>query len=82
MTLASSLLNASREEWSLVRRHPSESIFGVQVAGAKASVLTRTAELLGKEIGLGNPNGIDFVDVNCGCPIDLVFKTGAGSGCA
>jgi len=42
-------------------------------------MLSRTAEVLAKEIGSGNPNGIDFVDVNCGCPIDLVFQIGAGS---
>ncbi|PPQ71388.1 hypothetical protein CVT24_012219 [Panaeolus cyanescens] len=76
MGLATSFLSGSKEEWSLVRRHPSEKIFGVQVAGNKPHNLVPTAEVLAKELG---PNGIDFVDVNCGCPIDLVFKSGSGS---
>lgn len=75
MGLAPSFLAGSREEWPLVRRHPSESIFGVQVAGNKPNVLVPTAEVLAKEFS----NTIDFVDLNCGCPIDLVFKTGSGS---
>lgn len=75
MGLATSFLTSSREEWSLVRRHPSESIFGVQLAGNKPSTMVPTAEVLGKEYA----SGIDFVDINCGCPIDLVFKTGSGS---
>ncbi|CAA7264440.1 unnamed protein product [Cyclocybe aegerita] len=75
MGLASSFLSGSKEEWSLVRRHPSERIFGVQVAGNKPANLVPTAEVLTKECG----GGIDFVDVNCGCPIDLVFKSGSGS---
>ncbi|KJA22425.1 hypothetical protein HYPSUDRAFT_67097 [Hypholoma sublateritium FD-334 SS-4] len=75
MGLASSFLSGSKEEWSLVRRHPSEKIFGVQVAGNKPANLVPTAEVLAKECG---PN-LDFVDVNCGCPIDLVFKSGSGS---
>jgi tRNA-dihydrouridine synthase 3 len=79
MALSHSLLSASKEEWSLVRRHPSERIFGVQVAGGKPGLLARAAEVLAREIGSGNPNGIDFVDLNCGCPIDIVFQTGAGS---
>ncbi|KAM6501185.1 zinc finger dihydrouridine synthase [Amanita muscaria] len=75
MGLANSFLSGSKEEWSLVRRHPSERIFGVQVAGNKPGNLVPMAEVLSKEIG----SDIDFVDVNCGCPIDLVFKTGSGS---
>ncbi|KAF8888787.1 zinc finger dihydrouridine synthase [Infundibulicybe gibba] len=75
MGLANSFLAGSKEEWSLVRRHPSEKIFGVQLAGNKPLSLVSTAEILAKECA-GN---IDFVDINCGCPIDLVFKTGSGS---
>lgn len=77
MGLATSFLNASAAEFSLVRRHPSESIFGIQLAGNKPSTLVQTAEVLGREFG--DAGGIDFVDVNCGCPIDLVFKSGSGS---
>ena len=73
--LATSFLSGSKEEWSLVRRHPSETMFGVQVAGSKPTTLAPTAEVLAKE----SNGGIDFVDVNCGCPIDLVFRTGSGS---
>lgn len=75
MGLANSFLSGSKEEWSLVRRHPSESTFGVQVAGNKPANLVPIAEVLSKECA----SNIDFVDVNCGCPIDLVFKTGSGS---
>ncbi|KAI5891104.1 FMN-linked oxidoreductase [Schizophyllum commune H4-8] len=75
MGLATSFLSGSKEEWSLVRRHPSEKMFGVQMAGNKPNTMVRAAELLKNEIG---PH-VDFVDINCGCPIDLVYKTGSGS---
>lgn len=75
MGLATSFLAGSKEEWSLVRRHPSEGIFGVQLAGNKPATLVPAAEAIARECG---PN-IDFVDLNCGCPIDLVFKSGSGS---
>ncbi|KAH9911587.1 zinc finger dihydrouridine synthase [Fomitopsis serialis] len=75
MGLAMSFLSGSKEEWSLVRRHPSESIFGMQIAGSKPSLLVPAAEIIGRECA-GN---LDFVDINCGCPIDLVYKTGSGS---
>lgn len=59
----------------MVRRHPSEGIFGVQLAGNKPATLVPAAEAIARECG---PN-VDFVDLNCGCPIDLVFKSGSGS---
>ena len=78
MGLATSFLSGSKEEWSLVRRHPSEKIFGAQVAGNKPHNLVPTAEVIRNELG---SSGVDFVDLNCGCPIDLVFKQGSGSAC-
>ena len=76
MALTQTLLSGSKEEWSLVRRHPSEQTFGVQVAGNRPGILVSASEVIAKELGNG---GIDFVDLNCGCPIDLVFKSGSGS---
>ncbi|KAL5514842.1 DUS3 [Sanghuangporus baumii] len=76
MGLATSFLQGSKEEWSLVRRHPSERVFGIQLAGNKPGILTSTAEIMAREFG---SSGIDFVDLNCGCPIDLVFRSGSGS---
>jgi tRNA-dihydrouridine synthase 3 len=76
VALSQTLLSGSKEEWSLVRRHPSERTFGVQVAGNRPGTLVPAAEFIAKEIGSA---GVDFVDVNCGCPIDLVFKGGSGS---
>lgn len=75
MGLAVPFLQGSKEEWSLVRRHPSERIFGVQIAGSTPAALANTAEAIGRQCE-GN---IDFVDLNCGCPIDLVYQQGAGS---
>ncbi|KAH9946717.1 hypothetical protein B0H21DRAFT_857904 [Amylocystis lapponica] len=75
MGLAASFLQGSKEEWSLVRRHPSERTFGVQLAGNKPALLVPTAETIARECA----GTLDFVDVNCGCPIDLVYKAGSGS---
>ena len=50
-------------------------MFGVQIAGSRPVTLVPTAEVIAKEFD----GGIDFVDLNCGCPIDLVFRTGSGS---
>ncbi|KAF8468766.1 hypothetical protein JB92DRAFT_3058588 [Gautieria morchelliformis] len=56
MGLAKSFLSASKEEWSLVRRHPSERTFGIQLAGNKPATLVPAAEMMAKEFA-GN---LDF----------------------
>ncbi|KAK0042124.1 tRNA-dihydrouridine(47) synthase [NAD(P)(+)]-like isoform X1, partial [Biomphalaria pfeifferi] len=73
MALSTQLLQGKLSEWSLIKRHPSEDIFGVQLCGAYPDTMTRCAQLL-KETAQ-----IDFIDINCGCPIDLICKKGAGS---
>ncbi|KAJ9070740.1 tRNA-dihydrouridine(47) synthase [NAD(P)(+)]-like protein [Entomophthora muscae] len=73
MAMATSLLLAQKQEWSLVRRHSSETIFGVQITGNKPDTLVRCAQVFAETLH------VDFVDINAGCPIDMVFKNGAGS---
>lgn len=75
MGLAESFSSGHASEWSLTRRWDGERIFGTQVCGSKPEFLVPAAEALAREVG----SGLDFVDVNCGCPIDLVFNKGAGS---
>lgn len=46
MALATSLLQGTRSEWSLVRRHPCEKFFGVQLAGGYPDTMARAALLV------------------------------------
>ena len=73
MAMASNLLKGDRKEWALLRRHPSEKCFGIQVCGGYPDLMSRCAELIDNEISC------DFIDVNMGCPIDGVCAKGAGS---
>jgi tRNA-dihydrouridine synthase 3 len=74
MAMCTNILKGQSSEWALLRRHPSEDIFGVQVCGGWTDSMTRCAEILNNHVDC------DFVDVNMGCPIDIVYKKGMGSG--
>ncbi|VVD03654.1 unnamed protein product [Leptidea sinapis] len=73
MALCESLLKASKQEWALVKRHESEDLFGAQICGNNPYLITKVAQVLQENTEL------DFVDLNLGCPIDLVYKQGGGS---
>ena len=74
MTSAARLLKAAEEEWALIKRHESEDVYGVQIAGNNAGVVTRCSQFLNDEME------VDFVDLNVCCPINSMYKV--GSGCA
>ena len=54
------------------RRHPSERVFGVQLAGKKPEVMAEAAHIAQEQ-------GADFVDVNLGCPIEDATRRGFGA---
>ncbi|ESO95224.1 hypothetical protein LOTGIDRAFT_144742, partial [Lottia gigantea] len=72
MALSTNLLQGQQSEWALLRRHPSEDIFGVQICGGFPDTMTRCAQLLQEQ------TTVDFIDINCGCPIDMIYKKGEG----
>eukprot|EP00947_MAST-08B_sp_MAST-8B-sp1_P000213 g213.t1 len=73
MAMATSLLGGQVSEMALLKRHESEDIFGVQIAGNHNAVLGRCVELIEREFE------VDFIDINMGCPIDGVCNKGGGS---
>jgi hypothetical protein len=75
MALADQLLLGRPSEWALLRRHPCEDVFGVQIAAGHPDQYTRVAEVLANEESFR----VDFVDLNLGCPIDMVCEKGAGA---
>ncbi|KAI4463440.1 trna-dihydrouridine(47) synthase [nad(p)(+)]-like [Holotrichia oblita] len=74
MAMCTALLQAAPQEWALVKRHHTEDVFGVQLCANNPHLLTKCGQLLEKE------TNIDFIDLNLGCPIELVYKQGGGCG--
>ncbi|MBL4576763.1 MAG: tRNA dihydrouridine synthase DusB [Opitutaceae bacterium] len=69
---ARSLLEGSRVSKKLVATCPEDSPLAVQLFGAVPEEM-RDAALMLEEMG------IDSIDINMGCPVDKVTRTGSGS---
>jgi len=71
MVSANGLIRAGRRTFELVRSSPDEKPLGVQLFGDDAEILARGAALLEEHA--------DLLDLNCGCPVNKVIRSGAGS---
>ena len=95
MAVGLSLIQGQKSEWALMRAHESEAAspaykpkasivtdynnakdirFGAQIAANKPWQALKTTEVLSKLCPY-----LRVIDLNCGCPIDLICRTGAGS---
>ncbi|KAK5171003.1 tRNA-dihydrouridine synthase 3 [Saxophila tyrrhenica] len=94
MAMGFPLIQGEKQEWALVKCHESELAppkytpkgvvqnydnakdlkFGAQIAANKPYIALKTTEVLTALC----PH-LRAIDLNCGCPIDLVYKQGAGS---
>lgn len=94
MAMGLPLLQGEKGEWALVKAHESELTppkytpksvvtgydnsqdfkFGVQLAGNKPWNVLKATEVL-----TANCPSLRAIDLNCGCPIDLLYRQGAGS---
>lgn len=72
MAYAHNLAKGVGRELALLRHHPSETCFGVQIAAAKA-------ELAAEGTAIAIARGARWVDLNCGCPIHDTVKRGMGA---
>jgi tRNA-dihydrouridine synthase 3 len=72
MALARQILRRRGGELALLRRAPEEPYFGAQLAGRIPGELADAARVAVE-------HGADFVDLNLGCPIDLLCRRGLGA---
>lgn len=95
MAMSLPLIQGAKAEWALLKAHPSEARsprvhegsvvpdgydnhkdmrFGAQIAASKPWQALKATEIITSLCP-----SLRVVDLNCGCPIDLVYRTGAGS---
>ena len=74
MVSSYALNNNSQKTLKMIEKSPLESPFSVQIAGNNEDTIKRSIHILNKE------NGIDIIDLNCGCPAPKVSSSGNGSG--
>jgi len=72
MAIVRKLLGGSPSEFALLKSHPEEAFFGVQLADNKPDSLAEGARL-------AESRGARFVDLNCGCPIHEITRRGLGA---
>lgn len=75
MALSVPLIQGTNSEWALPKAHVSEYPgFGVQIACSKAWQAAKAAEALAE-----HTSHVSEINLNSGCPIDLLYRQGSGS---
>ena len=72
MVVVRRLLQNKSSEFALLRSHPAEPFFGVQLADRQPETLAEGAKI-------AEGRGARFVDLNCGCPIEQITRKGLGA---
>ena len=74
MVMSQSLIEGKSSEWALTRKDPCEDIFGIQICAGEKGKAYKSIKLLDKYC----PE-VSFFELNCACPIDLVYNNGMGA---
>ncbi len=73
MISSNALAHGSQKTFKMLEKSELEDPYSVQISASDADVARRAVEVLNGE------EGIDVIDLNCGCPVPKVFGHGSGS---
>ncbi|MCT7627658.1 tRNA-dihydrouridine synthase [Aliarcobacter butzleri] len=73
MISSNALVYKSARTLKMVEKSPTEDPYFVQIAGNSVDLVKAAVEIL------NDVEGIDGIDLNCGCPAPKVFNHGSGS---
>jgi len=73
MLSSNALAHGSQKTLHMLQKSPLEDPYSVQIAGADVDIVRSAVEVLNEQ------DGIDIIDLNCGCPVPKVVGHGSGS---
>ncbi len=73
MLSSNALAHGSKKTLHMLEKSPLEDPYSVQIAGADVDIVRTAVEILNEQ------EGIDIIDLNCGCPVPKVVGHGSGS---
>ena len=73
MVSAEALVRKNLKTEILMRRAYNEKAYSVQIFGGEAEIMAEAAHIVLEK------TGCEVIDINCGCPVPKIIKTGAGS---
>jgi tRNA-dihydrouridine synthase B len=72
MVSAEALIRESRRTFGMLHTDPAERPVGFQIFGSKPASMAEAACIVSQ-------GEVDFIDINMGCPVPKVLKSGAGA---
>lgn len=72
MVSSEALIRANAKTWPLMDRAPNERLYAIQLFGSKPEVLEAA-------VAIAAERRPALIDLNCGCPVPKIVKSGAGS---
>jgi len=73
MISSNALVYDSKKTYKMIEKSPLEDPYFVQIAGSDPEIVKEAV------LRLNDIEGIDGIDLNCGCPVPKVVKQGTGS---
>lgn len=73
MLSSNALAHGSKKTLHMLEKSPIEDPYSVQISGSDVDIVRRAVEVLNEH------DGIDVLDLNCGCPVPKVVGHGSGS---
>ncbi len=73
MLSSNALVHNSKKTLHMLKKSPIENPYSVQIASSSIDIAREAVEILNEH------DGIDILDLNCGCPVPKVVGHGSGS---
>lgn len=73
MVSAEALVRKNQKTEILMRRAYNEKAYSVQIFGGEPEIMAEAAQIVLEK------TSCEVIDINCGCPVPKIIKTGAGS---